>query len=175
MIDQWTVSDDKRAYHLKRCATGQVHDGAGFLPEDCIASMRDGARAKSLPDQKLMETIGPMTPSTTELQDLAPKQTPLHLIIDARPSCTAGLHHAGATVAKTDLKKSRSRFTGSGTSSSVKEVMGSPWLTRSYMRIRRYMHARAREGEMGSPAQGAPIDRVEWIYIPDSATARLAR
>ncbi len=170
MIDHWTVSDDKRAYTFTLRDGLKFHDGLPVLPADCIASIARWGK-RDVFGQKLMETVEAMTPIDDKSFKISLKQ-PFPLIIDALAKLHGSAFIMPERVAKTDADKQITDFTGSGPFKLVKEEW-EPGHKVVYAKFADYLP----RGEKASWVAGgkvAKFDRVEWIYIPDSATAAAA-
>src|SRR5260221_9152534 len=170
MVDHWTVSDDKRAYIFTLRDGLKFHDGLPVLPADCIASIARWGK-RDVFGQKLMETIEAMTPIDDKSFKISLKQ-PFPLIIEALAKLHGSAFIMPERVAKTDADKQITDFTGSGTFKFIKEEweLGHKVV---YAKFADYL-PRSEKASWVAGGKAVKFDRVEWIYIPDSATAAAA-
>ena len=151
MVESWTLSDDKLAYTFVLRDGLKWHDGQPVKAIDCIASIERWAKRDAL-GQKLADLTDSWTPVDEKTFTLKLKK-PFPLTIDAlaKPSSNVPFIMP-ERVAKTDAFTQITESIGSGPFKMVKEE----WVPGS---------------KVGKIVK---VDRVEWIYIPDSATAAAA-
>ena len=171
MLEKWEVSKDQLTYTFTLRAGLKFHDGAAVKPADCIASVERWGRRDAL-GQKLAEA----TESWAAVDDKTfrlklKKAFPLTLEALAKPSSNVPFIMP-ERIAKTDPFKNIEDPTGSGPFKMVK----SEWVPGNkvvYVKNTDYV-PRKEPASWGSGGKVVKVDRVEWIYIPDSATAAAA-
>ncbi len=171
MIDKHELSKDRLTYTFTLRDGLKFHDGQPVRAADCIASIDRWSKRDAL-GQKLAES----TESWTAVNDKTfrlklKKPFPLTLEALAKPSSNVPFIMP-ERVAKTDAFKNIEDATGSGPFKMVKEewVPGSKVV---YVKNTDYV-PRKEPPSWASGGKVVKVDRVEWIYIPDSATAAAA-
>ncbi len=171
MVDKWEVSKDNLTYTFTLRDGLKFHDGAPVKSADCIASVERWAK-RDVFGQKL----GEMTESWTAVNDRTFRlklKKPFPLVLDAlgKPSSNVPFIMP-ERVARTDAFTQITDPTGSGPFKMVK----SEWVPGSkvvYVKNTDYV-PRKEPPSWGAGGKVVKVDRVEWIYIPDSATAAAA-
>src|SRR6185312_8927563 len=148
----------------------KFHDGLPVLPADCIASITRWGK-RDVFGQKLMETVAAMTPVDDKTFTITLKQ-PFPLIIEALAKLHGSPFIMPERVAKTDADKQITDFTGSGPFKFVKEEW-EPGHKVVYTKFTDYVPRKEKPSWVAG-GKVVNFDRVEWIYIPDSATAAAA-
>jgi peptide/nickel transport system substrate-binding protein len=171
MVDKWTVSRDQLTYTFTLRPGLKFHDGQPVRSGDCIASVQRWTKRDAL-GQKLAEATESWTAINDKTFRLKLKK-PFGLTL-------AGLGKLSSNVpfimperlAKTDPFQAVTDATGSGPFKFVKEewVPGSKVV---YVKNTDYV-PRKEPPSWAAGGKVAKVDRVEWIYIPDSATAAAA-
>ncbi|HVL56888.1 MAG TPA: ABC transporter substrate-binding protein [Burkholderiaceae bacterium] len=171
MVDKWQVSDDKLTYTFTLRDGLKFHDGQPVRSADCIASIERWAK-RDVFGQKL----GEMTDSWTAVDDKTFRlklKKPFPYVLEAlgKPSSNVPFIMP-ERVAKTDAFTAITDATGSGPFKFVKEqwVPGSKVV---YEKNADYV-PRKEPPSWGAGGKVVKVDRVEWIYIPDAATAAAA-
>lgn len=171
MVDKWEISADKLTYTFTLRDGLKFHDGSPVRSADCIASIERWAK-RDVFGQKL----GDMTKSWTAVDDKTFKlelKQPFPYVLDAlaKPSSNVPFIMP-ERLAKTDAFTQVTEAIGSGPFKFVKEewVPGSKVV---YVKNADYK-PRSEPPSWGSGGKVVKVDRVEWIYIPDSATAAAA-
>ena len=171
MVDKWELSKDRLTYTFTLRDGLKFHDGQPVRSADCIASIDRWAKRDAL-GQKLAEA----TESWSAVNDKTFKlklKKPFPLTLEAlgKPSSNVPFIMP-ERVAKTDAFKNIEDATGSGPFKMVKEewVPGSKVV---YVKNTDYV-PRKEPPSWASGGKVVKVDRVEWIYIPDSATAAAA-
>ena len=171
MVETWTLSDDKLSYKFTLRDGLKWHDGQPVRPIDCIASIERWAKRDAL-GQKLADLTDSWTPIDDKAFTLKLKKPfPLTLDALAKPSSNVPFIMP-ERVAKTDAFTQITESIGSGPFKMVKEE----WVPGNKVVFVKNTDYQPRK-EAPSWASGAKIvkvDRVEWVYIPDSATAAAA-
>jgi len=171
MVDKWELSKDKLTYTFTLRDGLKFHDGQPVRSADCIASIDRWAKRDAL-GQKLAEATEAWSAVNDKTFKLKLKKPfPLTLDALAKPSSNVPFIMP-ERIAKTDPFKNIEDPTGSGPFKMVKEewVPGSKVV---YVKNTDYV-PRKEAPSWASGGKVVKVDRVEWIYIPDSATAAAA-
>jgi peptide/nickel transport system substrate-binding protein len=171
MVDRYTVSKDAMKYSFTLRDGLRFHDGAPVTAEDCVASLRRWG-ARDAVGRLMMASLSKMAPvdRKTFVIEL---ETPFGLVLDAlgKPSASPSFIMP-ARLAATDPNEQVKEVVGSGPFKFVKDEW-QPGNRVVYLRNANYVPRK----EKPSGAAGAKlplVDRVEWRYIPDPATAGAA-
>jgi peptide/nickel transport system substrate-binding protein len=171
MVDKYEVSKDGLTYTFTLRDGLKFHDGAPVRPADCIASIERWAKRDAL-GQKLAEAIDSWSTANDKTFSLKLKRPfPLTLEALAKPSSNVPFIMP-ERIAKTDPFKNIDDATGSGPFKFVR----SEWVPGNkvvYVKNTDYV-PRKEPPSWAAGGKVAKVDRVEWIYIPDSATAAAA-
>jgi peptide/nickel transport system substrate-binding protein len=171
MVDKWEMSKDKLTYTFTLRDGLKFHDGQPVRSADCIASLERWGKRDSL-GQKLAQS----TESWTAVNDKSFKlklKKPFPLALDALGKLSSNVPFImPERIARTDAFQNITEVIGSGPFKFVKEewVPGSKVV---YTRNTDYV-PRKEAPSWAAGGKVAKVDRVEWIYIPDSATAAAA-
>ena len=171
MVDKYTVSKDSMKWSFTLRDGLKFHDGQPVTAEDCVASIKRWG-ARDAVGRLMMAALSKMTPvdKKTFTIDL---ETPFGLVLDAlgKPSASPSFIMP-ARVAATDPNEQVKEVVGSGPFKFVKDEW-QPGNRVVYVKNADYVP----RNEKPSGAAGgkrALVDRVEWRYIPDQATAGAA-
>ena len=171
MVDKYEISKDQLTYTFTLRDGLKFHDGKPVRSADCIASIERWGKRDAL-GQKLAEaTQGWKAMNDKTFQLRLKKPFPLALEALAKPSSNVPFIMP-ERVAKTDPFKNIDDATGSGPFKFVK----SEWVPGNkvvYVKNTDYL-PRKEAPSWASGGKVVKVDRVEWIYIPDSATAAAA-
>ena len=170
MVKRWSVSDDKLVYSFTLRDGLKFHDGRPVLPVDCIASIARWGK-RDVFGQKLMEVVAAMTPLDDKSFTIELKR-PFPLVIEALAKLHGSAFIMPERVAKTDADKQITEFTGSGPFKFI-AAEWEPGHKVVYAKFTDYV-PRAEAPNWVAGGKVVNFDRVEWIYIPDSATAAAA-
>jgi len=171
MVDKWEMSKDGLTYTFTLRPGLKFHDGQAVKSADCIASIDRWSKRDAL-GQKLAEA----TESWAAVNDTTftlklKKPFPLTLDALAKPSSNVPFIMP-ERIAKTDPFKNLEDPIGSGPFKMVK----AEWVPGNkvvYVKNTDYV-PRKEAPSWASGGKVVKVDRVEWIYIPDSATAAAA-
>ena len=171
MVDKWDISKDKLTYTFTLRDGLKFHDGRPVKSSDCIASVDRWSKRDAL-GQKLAEA----TEGWTAVDDKTFRLTlrkpfPLALEALAKPSSNVPFIMP-ERISKTDPFKNIDDATGSGPFKFVK----AEWVPGNkvvYVKNTDYV-PRKEAPSWASGGKVVKVDRVEWIYIPDSAIAAAA-
>ncbi len=171
MVDKFEIAKDHLTYTFTLRDGLKFHDGAPVRSADCIASIDRWAKRDAL-GQKLAEATESWSAVNDKTFRLKLKKAfPLALEALAKPSSNVPFIMP-ERIAKTDAFKNIEDPTGSGPFKMVK----AEWVPGNkvvYVKNTDYV-PRKEPASWASGGKVAKVDRVEWIYIPDSATAAAA-
>src|SRR5690242_9813953 len=171
MVDKWEISADKLTYTFTLRDGLKFHDGQPVRSQDCIASIERWAKRDAL-GQKLGEATEAWTAVNDKTFRLKLKKAfPLTLEALGKPSSNVPFIMP-ERIAKTDAFKNITETVGSGPFKMVKEewVPGNKVV---FVKNTDYL-PRKEAPSWASGGKVVKVDRVEWLYIPDSATAAAA-
>ena len=171
MVDKYELSADKLTYTFTLRDGLKFHDGAPVRSADCIASIERWAK-RDVFGQKLAEMAEGWTAVNDKTFRLKLKK-PFPYVLDAlaKPSSNVPFIMP-ERFAKIDAFTQVTEAIGSGPFKFVKDL----WVPGSkvvYVKNTDYV-PRKEAPSWGAGGKVVKIDRVEWIYIPDSATAAAA-
>src|SRR5437764_13090517 len=172
MVDRYETAADKLTWTFTLRDGLKFHDGAPVTAEDCVASIkRWGARDSAL-GRLMMAAVNKMAPvdGKTFTIDL---ETPFGLVLDAlgKPSASPSFIMP-ARLAATDPSGQVKDVLGSGPFKFVKDEW-QPGNRVVYVKNADYV-PRSEKPSGAAGGKRALVDRVEWRYIPDAATAAAA-
>ncbi len=171
MVDKYELSNDKLTYTFTLRDGLKFHDGAPVRSADVIASIDRWSKRDAL-GQKMAESTEAWTAVNDKTFTLKLKKPfPLALEALAKPSSNVPFIMP-ERIAKTDASTNITEPIGSGPFKFVKEewVPGSKVV---YVKNTDYV-PRKEPPSWAAGGKVVKVDRVEWIYIPDSATAAAA-
>ena len=171
MVDRWTVSEDKLTYRFILRDGLKWHDGQSVRAADCVASLERWGKRDTL-GQKLMEAVGEMKAVDDKAFTISLK-SPFPLILDALGKLSSNVPFMmPERLAKTDAYQQIPEAIGSGPFKFVKEE----WVPGNKAVFVKNTDYVSREEAPSFAAGGkvAKVDRVEWLYIPDTTTAAAA-
>ena len=171
MVDKWDVSKDGLLYTFTLRNGLKFHDGTPVRAADCVASIERWAK-RDVFGQKLGEMTEAWIPVNDQTFRLKLKK-PFPYVLDAlgKPSSNVPFIMP-ERIAKTDAFTQVTDPTGSGPFKMVK----AEWVPGNkvvYVKNTDYV-PRKEAPSWGAGGKVAKVDRVEWIYIPDAATAAAA-
>ena len=168
MVGSYTVSEDKLTYSFTLRDGLKWHDGAPVKAEDCVASIARWGKRDGM-GQKLMDFVGEMKVVDDMTFQLILKE-PYGLVIDSLGKLSSNTPFMmPKRLADTDAFTQVAEVVGSGPFKFVKEewVPGSKVV---YVKNEDYI-PRSEPPSAAAGGKVVKVDRVEWIYIPDPATA----
>ena len=171
MVDKYELSADKLTYTFTLRDGLKFHDGAPVRSADCIASVERWAKRDALGQRLAEATESWKAVNDKTFQLKLKKAFPLTLEALAKPSSNVPFIMP-ERIAKTDPSTNITDPTGSGPFKFVKEewVPGNKVV---YVKNTDYV-PRKEPPSWAAGGKVVKVDRVEWIYIPDSATAAAA-
>jgi peptide/nickel transport system substrate-binding protein len=171
MVDHWTVSGDKLTYSFTLRDGLRWHDGQTVRAADCVASIERWGKRDTF-GQKMMERVAEIKPIDDKTFTISLK-APLPLLLDALGKLSSNVPFMmPERLAKTDPFKQIPEAIGSGPFKFVR----SEWLPGNkavFVKNAEYV-PRKEPPSFASGGKVPKVDRVEWLYIPDSSTASAA-
>jgi peptide/nickel transport system substrate-binding protein len=167
MVDKWEVSPDKLIWTFTLRDGLEWHDGTPVTGEDCVASIRRWA-ARDSTGQTLMSFVGALTAPDSKTIRMVLKE-PFGLVIESLGKTGGNVAFMmPKRVADTDPNRQITDATGSGPFIFKKDEWKAGEKT-VYVRNPKY---KPRNEPPSGFAGGkvAKVDRVEWIWIPDTQT-----
>jgi len=171
MVDRWTVSEDKLSYSFTLRDGLKWHDGQPVRAADCVASIERWAKRDQF-GQKMMEAVAAIAAKDDKNFTIT-LRAPFPLLINALGKLSSNVPFMmPERLAKTDAFEQVTEAIGSGPFKFVKEewVPGSKAV---FVKNADYL-PRKEPASLAAGGKVAKIDRVEWLYIPDVATAAAA-
>ena len=168
MVDRWTVSDDGLSYRFTLRDGLAWHDGAAVTAADCVASIRRWGARDGM-GQKLMDMTAELVAEDARSFRLVLK-APYGLVLESLGKISSNVPFMmPARLAATDPFEQVTEIVGSGPFIFVADewVPGSKVV---YARNPAYV-PRDEPSSQAAGGKRALVDRVEWLYIPDPATA----
>src|SRR6266851_1613090 len=171
MVDKYTASADKRKWSFTLRDGLKWHDGQAVTAEDCVLSIKRFA-ARDAVGQLMAKSLGKL--AIVDKKTFALElETPFGLVLESLGKASASpCVMMPARVAVTDPNEQIKDFTGSGPYRFVKDEW-QPGNKVVYVANKDYV-PRKENPSGGAGAKRVFVDRVEWRYIPDQATAAAA-
>lgn len=171
MVASWQVSDDKLSWSFTLRDALKFHDGLPVRSADCVASLERWSKRDVL-GQKLAEAVGGYTTVDDKTFVIALKR-PFPLMLAALSRISGNVPFImPERVAKSDANTQIKETIGSGPFKFVKEEW-EPGHKVVYVKNPDYA-PRAEPPSWAAGGKVVRVDRIEWIYIPDPATALAA-
>lgn len=171
MVETYAVSPDKLIYTFRLRDGLEWHDGAPVRAADCVASIRRWA-ARDTMGQKLLEFTQTLEAVDDRSFRLVLKE-PVGIVIEALAKADSNVPFMmPERVAATEPSAQITDPVGSGPFRMVRDewVPGSKVV---YVRNPRYK-PRPEPPSFLAGGKVAKVDRIEWVYIPDTGTAHAA-
>ncbi|HWP46979.1 MAG TPA: ABC transporter substrate-binding protein [Candidatus Limnocylindrales bacterium] len=171
MVKTWQVSEDGLQYTFTLREGLKFHDGKPVVAEDVVASLKRWGQRDVL-GKLLMDFTARLEAIDEKTFRLVLKE-PFNLVLEAlaKPSGSVPFIMP-ARIAATPADEQIKETIGSGPFKFVKEEW-EPGHRVVYIRNPEYI-PRAEPAHSGTGGKRVYVDRVEWIYIPDPATASAA-
>src|SRR4051794_32541526 len=171
MVDKYELSSDKLTYTFTLRDGLKFHDEQPVRSADCVASIARWSKRDAL-GQELAEATDAWTAVNDKTFKLKLKK-PFPMTLQALGKLSSNVPFImPERIAKTDAFQNITDATGSGPFKFVKEewVPGNKVV---YVKNSDYV-PRKEAPSWAAGGKVVKVDRVEWIYIPDSATAAAA-
>jgi peptide/nickel transport system substrate-binding protein len=171
MVESWSVSDDGLVYTFTLRPGLKWHDGAPVRAADCVASIQRWGKRDGM-GQKLMDVTEELQAVDDRTFTLTLKE-PYGLVLHSLGKISSNVPFMmPERVAKTDAFTQITENIGSGPFKFVKDewVPGNKVV---YVKNTEYI-PRSEPPSLAAGGKVAKVDRVEWLYIPDQATAQAA-
>ena len=171
MVDTWEVSGDKKLYTFKLRDGLRFHDGQPVTSKDVIPSLERWGKKDAL-GILIMTKVDAMKAVDDKTFTIALKE-PFPLLLDGLGKVSSNVPFImPERIAKTDANEQFKEVVGSGPFKFVKDewVPGSKAV---YVKNTDYV-PRKEPSSWASGGKVVKIDRLEWIIIPDTATAAAA-
>lgn len=171
MVDTWQVSSDGLEYIFTLRDRLQWHDGQPVTAEDAVASIKRWGQ-RDVTGKLMMEFMASLEVVDPKKFRLTLKE-PFGLVLDAlaKPSSNVPFIMP-ARIAATPADEQIKEAIGSGPYKFLSEEW-QPGHKVVYIRNDAYM-PRREPANFGAGGKRVYVDRVEWLYIPDPATASAA-
>jgi len=171
MVDKWELSKNKLTYTFTLRDRLLFHDGQPVRSIDCIASLERWAKRDAL-GQKLAEATEAWVAVNDKTFRLQLKR-PFPLTLEALGKLSSNVPFImPERIAKTDAFQNITEVIGSWPFKFVKQEW-TPGNKVVYVKNSDYVPRREPQS-WAAGGKVVKVDRVEWIYIPDSATAAAA-
>jgi peptide/nickel transport system substrate-binding protein len=171
MVDRWSVSDDKLVYKFALRDGLKWHDGQPVRAIDCVASLERWGKRDPF-GQKLMEATAAIAADDDKNFTITLK-APFPMLLDAIGKLSSNVPFMmPERLARTDAYQQVPEAVGSGPYKFLKEewVPGSKAV---FVKNTDYL-PRPEPPSFAAGGKVVKVDRVEWLYIPDTATAAAA-
>jgi len=171
MVDHWSESDDHLAWHFTLRDGLKWHDGQPVRAADCVASIERWGKRDPF-GQKLMDTVASITADDDKTFTIALK-SPFPLMLNALGKLSSNVPFMmPERLAKTDPFQQIPEAIGSGPFKFV-AAEWQPGHKAVFVKNTDYV-PRKEPPSFAAGGKVVKVDRVEWLYIPDSATAAAA-
>jgi peptide/nickel transport system substrate-binding protein len=171
MVDHWSKSDDQLTWRFTLRDGLKWHDGQPVRAADCVASIERWGKRDPF-GQKLMEAVASITADDDKNFTIALK-APFPLMLNALGKLSSNVPFMmPERLAKTDPFQQIPEAIGSGPFKFV-AAEWQPGHKAVFVKNTDYV-PRAEPPSFASGGKVVKVDRVEWLYIPDSATASAA-
>ena len=171
MVDTWKVSDEKLSWTFTLRDGLKWHDGTPVKASDCVASIERWGKRDPF-GQKLIESVSGIKADNDKNFTISLK-SPFPLMLNALGKLSSNVPFMmPERLAKTDAYQQIPEAIGSGPFKFVKEEW-EPGHKAVFVRNADYV-PREEAPSFAAGGKVAKVDRVEWLYIPDTATAAAA-
>jgi peptide/nickel transport system substrate-binding protein len=168
MVGDYSLSDDGLTYTFTLRDGLKFHDGDDVTSEDCIASIKRWGKRDGM-GQKLMDFTASMEAVDDKTFKLVLKE-PYGLVLDSLGKISSNVPFMmKKEFAETDAFTQVTEIVGSGPF----KFKADEWVPGSkvvYTKFEDYV-PRSEPASAAAGGKVVNVDRVEWIYMPDAATA----
>jgi peptide/nickel transport system substrate-binding protein len=171
MVGHYKISQDRLVYDFTLRDGLLFHDGSPVRGADCVASLQRWMARDSM-GTSLAPVIDAMTPSAGGAFSITLKE-PFGLLIPALAKVSSLVPHImPERLANTDPYTQVTEMVGSGPFKFVKDGF-EPGHKVVYVKNTEYV-PRQEKPNWASGGKVVKVDQVEWLYVPDHATAAAA-
>jgi peptide/nickel transport system substrate-binding protein len=171
MVDTWQVSEDGLQYTFTLREGLKFHDGTPVTAGDAVASLKRWGQ-RDVVGRRLIDFTSQLDAVDSKTFRLVLKE-PFALVLEALAKPSGSVPFVmPARIAATPADEQIKETIGSGPFKFVKEEW-QPGHKVVYIRNPDYI-PRAESASYGAGGKRVYVDRVEWLYLPDSATANAA-
>lgn len=171
MVDKWSTSDDKLGWSFTLRPGLKWHDGTKVTAADCVASIQRWGKRDPF-GQKLLDVVDAMAADSEDSFTIKLK-SPFPLMLNALGKLSSNTPFMmPERLAKTDPFQQIPEAIGSGPFKFVKEEW-QPGHKAVFVKNADYV-PRKEPPSLAAGGKIAKVDRIEWLYIPDGATASAA-
>lgn len=168
MVGDYSVSDDGLTYRFTLRDGLGWHDSTPVTAEDCVASLRRWGARDGM-GQKLMDMTASLEAVDTKTLVLTLK-APYGLVLESLGKISSNVPFMmPERLARTDPFEQIPETIGSGPFKFIKDEW-IPGVKVVYVKNENYV-PRKEPPSYAAGGKVAKVDRVEWLYIPDAATA----
>jgi peptide/nickel transport system substrate-binding protein len=171
MVERWMVAADQLGYTFTLRDGLKWHDGQPVRAADCVASIERWGKRDSF-GQKLLEAVGAIK-AVDDKTFVINLKSPFPLLLAALGKLSSNVPFMmPERLAKTDPYQQIPEAIGSGPFKFVR----SEWVPGHkavFVKNPEYL-PRQEPPSFAAGGKIAKVDRVEWLYIPDTATAAAA-
>src|SRR5215467_8887204 len=167
MVDKWDVSPDKLTWTFTLRDGLEWHDGKPVTAEDCVASIKRWG-AKDSMGQKLMSVMADLSAPDAKTIKMVLKQ-PYGLVLESLGKSSSNVPFMmPKEQASVDPNTQLTEAVGSGPFMFKKDEW-KPGEKAVYVKNPKYK-PRSEPASALSGGKVAKVDRVEWVWIPDTQT-----
>ena len=168
MVESYEVSEDSLTYSFTLRPGLKWHDGTAVTAADCVASIRRWGKRDGM-GQKLLDLTASLEAVDARSFTLKLKK-PYGLVLESLGKISSNVPFMmPKRLAETDAFEQVTEIVGSGPFKFVKEEWV-PGAKVVYVKNEDYV-PRSEPASFASGGKVVRVDRVEWLYMPDAATA----
>ena len=168
MVDSWTVSDDQLQYRFKLRSGLTWHDGTPVTAADCVASIKRWGQRNSI-GQALIAAAGEINATGADTFEIILKQPFGHVLSALAKTGSPVPFMMPERIAKTSGFEQIKETIGSGPFMFARDEWV-PGDKAVYKKFKGYK-PRSEPADFMAGGKVANIERMEWIFIPNAATA----
>ncbi len=168
MVDTWTVSSDQLQYRFKLRPGLTWHDGAPVTAADCVASIKRWGQRDSI-GQALIAAASEIRATGTDTFEIILKEPFGHVLSALAKTGSPVPFMMPERIAKTSAFEQIKETIGSGPFVFARDEWV-PGDKAVYKKFAGYK-PRSEPADFMSGGKVAKVDRMEWVFIPNGATA----